>query len=261
VSAEQRRRAWCRACGYEYPDPDALAATPGDERSGCPNCGSTGADYAEELDATASSAASLTAHKPPGSSGESIRHMRGGSDPRNADADLDPGSREVRDRIEGRASTKEAVELRTALTLVQHLNSLGATWGSPELHDGQEKGGREEGVDAFALDGDKKLNVQHTTPERAAWAELAKQPEFTRSELESEAVEALKTAIAKKLRFANRHEIVLALDATDSPRYALNGVVEAFRSTHGAWAKSIGYEAIWLVGPEASLVYRLDVSI
>lgn len=182
-----------------------------------------------------------------------MRVIRGGSDPRIADADL-RASGELDHRIEGRASGKGDSELRVALTLVEHLNAAGAHWGEVEL-----RRGREDGVDAVARDRDQTLRIQVTRPERTAWSQLARVDEVLRSgETTDRAVDAIKTAIEDKLLFAGRQSIVLALDATDSPSYALAGVVAAFRRRHSQLASETGYAAVWLVGPVASLVHRLN---
>jgi hypothetical protein len=199
----------------------------------------------------------LIAQKLPGSSGESVRQQRGGDDPRVSDADLEP-SGALSDRVEGRAASKGLNELRTARVLVDYLNLHGASWSLPQLHEGS----REEGFDAWAADAardEKMLRVQVTTPERAAWKTLAMQPDLARSEPDVEgAVEAIRNAIAKKELFAGIEKINLALDATDSSRYAFKGVVDVFLARHAAWASGIGYRAIWMVGPTTGLVHRLD---
>jgi hypothetical protein len=208
-----------------------------------------------EFQSAIDTSAAFTAYEPPGAAGESVRHGRGGADPRVANADLDT-SGELRDRIEGCASPKGASELRAARILVDYLNSLGEHWAPPGLHPG---GREEEGVDAVAADGDQTLRVQVTTPEHSAWSTLAQQLELVRAEPDVEAaLESIKSAIERKTRFAGREEIVLALDATDSLRYALRGVADAFRAKYGTWAGGAGYRAIWLVGPVVDLVEQLD---
>lgn len=123
------------------------------------------------------------------------------------------------------------------------------------------QGGREEeGVDAVPANDDQTLKVQVTTPEHSAWSTLAQQSELVRVEPDVEAaLESIKGAIERKMLFAGREEIVLALDATDSLRYALKGVADAFRAKYGRWAVGAGYQSIWLVGPLADLVQRLDI--
>jgi hypothetical protein len=242
--------ARCSACGWEYPDPAAIAATPGDQRTGCARCGSKGVNYRKVLTAEQNSSASLTGYKPPGATAdEAVRVIRGGSDPRVADADLS-ASGGLEDRIEGRASRKDDSELRVAQTLVEHLNADGAQWGQVELRRGRED------------DGDQALRIQVTTPERAVWKQLASAGEVRRSDNTTErAVAAIKAAIEGKLLFAGTASIVLALDSTDSPSYALAGVADAFGAAHGQWASEAGYASIWLVGPVASLVHRIDGTV
>ena len=66
-------------------------------------------------------------------------------------------------------------------------------------------------------------------------------------------VAAVRSAIEHKVIYADRH-IVLALDATDSPRASLSAVAKEFRRLHGAWASGVGFASIWLVGPVTSVV-------
>jgi hypothetical protein len=197
----------------------------------------------------------MTGYKPPGSSGEAIRVARGSEDSRVAGADIDPVG-ELGDHIEGPASSKDRSELRAAMLLVEHLNACGDHWAPPTLYRGKEIG-----VDAVAGDGAERLQIQVTTPERSAWPLLAKQQRVERSDPSvNDAVDSLEAAIKDKALFSELGEIVLALDATDSSRYALRAVADAFLARHASWAASVGYQAIWLVGPSADLVHRLDVS-
>jgi hypothetical protein len=254
MSEDTVQQAWCGECGHQYEDPSAVAATPGDQRPPCPRCGSHRVSFGMMLSATAATSASMTGHKPPGSGGESVRVARGGEDPRVAGADVDPAG-ELSDHVEGHASSKDSSELRAATVLVEHLNAGGAHWGPPTLYRGKEIG-----VDAVTADGAERLQIQVTTPERSAWALLAKQHRVERLDPGvHDAVDAIKAAIEDKTLFSELGEIVLALDATDSPRYALRAVADAFLAQHVAWAGGIGYQAIWLVGPVAELVHRLDV--
>jgi hypothetical protein len=133
-----------------------------------------------ELAACVTPTASAWAHKPADDDGrEAIRVMRGGNDARVASADASAAG-EVADRIEGRAARKEQSELRTAPALIETLNSYGEQWSSPKLRTG-----REDGVDAIASwvdDPERELRIQVTTPERGAWALLAKVSATERSE-------------------------------------------------------------------------------
>ena len=185
---------------------------------------------------------------------ETIHIDRGGPDGRIASADATPDGK-VTDRIEGRASGKDDMELRVAENLVGRLNQLGGAWHTPEL---LRAGARDErGIDCVARDdAGLDLLIQVTTTERQAWQQLANKPQIERSAESVVVVQAIRTAIVAKATRA-APDIVLALDATDSPRHALRSVANSFCDQHGEWAASIGFAQIWLVGPTSGLVHRL----
>lgn len=180
---------------------------------------------------------------------------RSGDDPRVAASDLDEDGRLV-SRVERRASNKGASELRTAQLFVRRLNTMGAQWGEASA---PADGSPEEGVDAIARDAaGHELKIQVTTPETRAWALLAKRPEpWTADGDVEEAVQAMHDAIHRKHLKAHP-DIHLALDATDSPRFALTAVVQAFRERYGPWARG-RFAGVWTVGPVVESVERLDV--
>ena len=178
----------------------------------------------------------------------------GGDDARVSEADLE-ASGVIHDRIERRAAPKGGVRAANRENLGGISHAYGEHWRLPQLHEGK----REEGFDAWAdradseSTGQHQLRVQVTTAETTAWETLARQPELSRSETDVEAaVEAIRAAIARKEHFDGIDGVDLALDATDSPKYAFKGVADAFMERHGVWAKRVGYRAIWLVG----LYYR-----
>lgn len=247
--------AWCSHCGYEYDDPTKIAAMRRGQRFPCPQCGSQTITFGVALVARLSTSATIVAHKPPSDqTGESVRIERGGDDPRVAGADVH-GLRGLSDEVEGRASPKALSELRTATILVEYLNSQGAQWESPNLYAGK----REVGVDAVAQSGASRLLIQVTTREREIWRRTAREGRVERADPDvSTAVEAIRAAIDDKKLFSEIGDVVLALDGTDSPRYALQVVTDQFRDRHATWAMAIGYKEIWMVGPSADLVHRLD---
>jgi hypothetical protein len=73
-------------------------------------------------------------------------------------------------------------------------------------------------------------------------------------------VETIRASIQAKITRADR-KIVLALDATDSPRAYFRPVVDEVRIQYGEWAIHVGFREIWIVGPSAALVNRLDVPV
>ncbi|MEU7935988.1 hypothetical protein [Microbispora bryophytorum] len=184
-----------------------------------------------------------------------IRVFRSGVDGRTASADAD-GKGLLLDRIGGRASHKEHRELRAAQGLLSRLNQLGENWRDPEVLSASARD--ERGVDCIAHnDAGQRLLIQVTTVERAAWAVLARQASLERTRTQAEAVEEVRDAIGAKRTRADRN-VILVLDATDSVGGALQPVVNAFREQYGEWAAGIGFRQIWVAGPTADLVHRLD---
>lgn len=70
--------------------------------------------------------------------------------------------------------------------------------------------------------------------------------------------EALYAAILAKDQKAGR-DIVLAVDARNTPRHAFLPVVDSFREKHGVWAAGVGFQEVWVVGPIADMAERLDL--
>jgi hypothetical protein len=188
---------------------------------------------------------------------EAIRVERGGDDARSAAADLDPDG-SVRDRIVGRASSKADVERRAATRFVEYLKRDGAQWHAPVVVGANARD--EAGVDCRAEnDAGEVLKMQVTSAEREAWRCLDHALEIERQCDDIEpVVDALRDAVAAK-RLDGRGEITLLIDATDSPRASMRGVVEEFRRRYGLWAREQGWQAIWLVGPVVEFVSRLDI--
>jgi hypothetical protein len=52
--------------------------------------------------------------------------------------------------------------------------------------------------------------------------------------------------------------LVLAIDARDTPVFAMAGVVNSFRDRHPDAVTRLGFSSVWVVGPTVQLVARLD---
>lgn len=151
----------------------------------------------------------------------------------------------ITDRIEGKASHKDHIELRVAQNLITRLNQLGAYWHAPRL---VRAGHREErGVDCSSRDDvGNELLIQVTTTDAEAWVQLAREPLIVRDDVAyARVVDAIRAAIARKATRA-APDILLALDATDSPRAAFRSVVESFRSQHSRVMTSLRGEVALL---------------
>jgi hypothetical protein len=189
-----------------------------------------------------------------GPTGETIQ-MAG--DGRNAGVTAADG--QIHYRITGTHPGTEPGELQAAMSLVEKLNQLGADWDTPSVVPANAK--TERGVDCTSKsksDPRTELDIQVTTPETRAWEELRHDPSlFERGTTVSDIVEALRQAIEGK-RYRADPTTVLVLAAYDSPAHALRSVAEGFVDQHGAWAEAVGFKEVWVCGPTAALVHRLD---
>jgi hypothetical protein len=176
-------------------------------------------------------------------------------DLRVASADLSADGL-VSDHIVGSAPGRDIAELRVAQYLVSRLNQLSNDdWLTPELVLADAR--QERGVDCITRKpSGEELQIQVTTTEREVWQR--REDIHERSADIPAVVEAIWSAIQAKRTRADR-KIVLALDATDSPRASFRPVIDEFRTRYGDWALHVGFQEIWLVGPSAALVNRLDV--
>jgi hypothetical protein len=166
------------------------------------------------------------------------------------------GGEDQRQDFYGRAAQNEEEVLQVCRSLRAALNRDGAAWGTfrlpPSSHDD---------VDAIAEDGAGAiLRVQVTRVERAAWQTLAREGQATSRRTVEELAADIRAAVESKLGYprAQRRELLLALDAIRSPGYVHDVVAAAFLADHREWAASLGYRAIWLVGPTAELTRQLS---
>jgi hypothetical protein len=117
----------------------------------------------------------------------------------------------------------------------------------------------------FILDGNSAhVQVVRAMTDPQFWRTLFADKEITAFKLSySEAAFAIRQAIFHKTRpvaipLYHRHTLFLLLDAFRLPALAFGPVIAAFRETHGAWAKDLGFRSIYVVGPDARFVQRLD---
>ena len=124
-------------------------------------------------------------------------------------------------------------------------------------------------VDCEAVDSDlpdRKLSIQvvRAIVDQSLWKQLNRQGSFEELNVsKGQLVGQMKDAIEKKANDRTiprtvRQSLTLALDATRLPVLGFEDVVEEFQAQFGTWAKSLGFEAVWLVGPQDSLTWRLD---
>jgi len=147
---------------------------------------------------------------------------------------------------------EEGVEQICAI-LIERLNQSGPHWEQPK------RPRREGGVDCEASDGEEVLKIQVTRaePSQRFWQKLSTAGQVAGCSTVDDSTDILRAAIDRKSVSAS-NDVVLALDATDTPGFAFQAVTDSFRKRHGPWAAHIGFKQIWLVGPTARLTERLD---
>ena len=175
------------------------------------------------------------------------------------------GGEDQRQDFRGNRPQNEDDVLQVCRSLRAALQREGEAWGPFSLWPSSQ-----DNVDAFARnDAEAVLRVQVTRVEREAWDALAKakdhQATLQRSVVKLAA--AIQAAVDSKgdpspqrrkgIPPAERSKLLLALDAIRSPGYVHDTVVAAFLANHREWATSLGFRAIWLVGPTAALTRRL----
>ena len=141
--------------------------------------------------------------------------------------------------------------------LVARLNRDGAQWGNCDCQANQDVDCRTSDANGNVL----KMQITRAVGDGNIWREIGKAGKATRNQTANEAVKELRMAIDKKrikLPPAQREDLVLALDAIETPTHGMAQVVHSFRNRHGAWARELGFKAIWVVGPNETLAFRLD---
>jgi hypothetical protein len=89
---------------------------------------------------------------------------------------------------------------------------------------------------------------------------LARHCEISATESGAALARALKRAIevkVKRIDGLSRSGIVLVLDAVDWPALCFPRVLESFQQEHGDWARSAGFQAVWLVGPTPDMIHQI----
>lgn len=162
-------------------------------------------------------------------------------------------------KVWGRSRQNEEGVQAVCRVLVQRLNADGGAWADPILATGQ----LEQGIDCESSDGNAALLIQITRaePSKRIWSQLSSAGQVSDTKATAEAADVLRTAIerkAAKIPSDQRPGLTLALDATETAALALEPVVVSFRQRHGSLARSLGFNSIWVVGPNPRLTSRLD---
>lgn len=162
--------------------------------------------------------------------------------------------------IEGSSSQGESDSLVACALLISVLNKLGASWINL-VDQNVIDDFREEGIDCKAYDGTAVLNIQVTRVETSLFRDLNVYGKVSkRTDVDSIIEEIWKVIVrkAKPIPEIERSQLVLALNAIDSPEFSFPSVISNFHKNYTALTSSLGFKAVWLVGPVEDSVHRLD---
>ena len=101
------------------------------------------------------------------------------------------------------------------------------------------------------------VQITRSIHDKRIWQDVNLSGTATFAQSAHDATGQLRAAIDKKKEMG-RQELILVLDATETPGQVMTQVVENFRRAHSTWTRSLGFKAVWLVGPTAELTFQLD---
>jgi len=240
-------------CGKQLDESPDLPRT---ERKPCPYCGSTARSFNRSLSECINTSEHVVVLKRTESKitgfSESARQGRSANADQGKDGILSY-------MLNGSSPQGEEDTLSACRILVSKFNHAGGNWNQPIKGDGV--------VDCQAADRqceERKVYIQivRAIVDTELWKTLNLEGKVERSDNSAVLAEQIKSAIdakAQKIPAVSRRGLVLALDATRLPVLGFDAVVGDFRSKWSAWASTLGFDSIWLVGPSESLTWQIDI--
>jgi hypothetical protein len=176
-----------------------------------------------------------------------------GEDQRRSSADIDIDGK-LSYIIKGSSPQGETGSIEVCKALIECLNKEGSHWREPRPIDFSDD------YDCIAYDGSQELHIQVTRAlEERLWRLLANEGKAGEEHITvKEAADDLWHAIEKKKDYGDKGNIILAIDARDTPGHALQVVVESCWQRHKMEIRELGFKAIWVVGPIEELIIQLD---
>jgi hypothetical protein len=148
----------------------------------------------------------------------------------------------------------EEGRLDTANLLVERLRELGQDWSQPYEVDFADIDCRADGDRGF-------LDIQVVRADKSdTWRTLSRTGRASKAASPAILADALLEVARKKARLpaAQLGNLLLAIDARDTPVFAMGGTIDSFRQRHLDQVARLGFRAVWVVGPTVALVARLD---
>lgn len=158
--------------------------------------------------------------------------------------------------INGLSPRGEEDTIKACKVLVHKLNSEGGDWCEPVVPEGEESG-----IDCHCIskDGSKELNIQviRAVSDQNMWRELNKQGKTLIQTNVQQAADNLIERVKDKSLIAYP-DILLAINAMDTPSHTLAGVIDDFKQRYGSALKEFDFYEVWVVGPDKDMTHRLD---
>lgn len=176
---------------------------------------------------------------------------------RMATADVEPDGG-VSFSLSGRPPQNEEDSVRACGVLIRAMNQQGGSWSDPVVGTAVDVDG--ESHDRSNPARRLKMQVVRADIDEKTWRDLAQRGRIDVSDTTVDELAArIGAAIALKaaLPAATKSDLTLVLDATRLPALGFDSVIAVARRSFGAMLITVGFEAVWLVGPDPLLVHRL----
>jgi len=245
----------CNSCGYDLENLD----DPAGERTPCPDCGAKVRRFEVRVSAGIEMSDYVMMLQRRKEKNVGFRESKRNG--RAASAD-DHGNGTLSYSLSGDSPQGEEDTLNVCSRLIQALNAQGRDVWQLSTTEGYADDG--SAIDSRTPSRSLSIQVVRAVVDSTLWQELSQSGDVTRTVtdpkfLVDEIVKAIQLkANPVKLPDSVRHGLLLALDATRLPVFGFDSVIEQFRSHHSDWVTGLGFESVWLVGPTADLVWRLD---
>jgi hypothetical protein len=216
-------------------------------------------------DASAFHTAYLVAHNE-GPSGEGFRIV----DDSGTTIEVDDKLGSIESSVTAKARHGDTGHERTCQVLLQRLNQDGCHWVDFEVLKRRDTDVDCKFYESFtsemhALHPAKRrmvkfqdLQITRAIWDQTIWNDVNRGgADFTLGY--HEAAEELWLAMDRK-KHAGRRDLILALDALQTPGLAMMPVVAEFRKQYSVCARSLGFQSIWLVGPTSETTFRMDLT-
>jgi hypothetical protein len=107
-----------------------------------------------------------------------------------------------------------------------------------------------------------QMQVVRASNNKKLWQEVNEAGSATIDYVASTAAREMIDAVLKKsgkYPAEQKREVLLVLDAARTPSHTFQQVLDAFRAQHLEECQKAGFAQVWAVGPQDSLVERLDL--